>query len=335
MNTILPKEHSSVLNDLLDSAGLSDDSISAVELAGKSTNTVYFVTLHSSRQLVLRIYGDSGWSEEYGRARLKKEVYLHELLAGQGVEVPKILTTVDSPDIQAFLAERLPGLPLRTALNSATKEEQDMLWAMVGTSLHAAHQIILSKFAGEIVGDTVIPFESDSGKSPSSVGWGSFAMDEFVDDVDQMSQFIPCLQVDRYMLEEVVSGALQHLDRTPARLLHNDPSVDNVFVQKLEGEWLCSGWIDWEFARHADPAWDCARLDLFRDNAAFAPSQAFWNAYGALDEVNLMANRLLVAMNCAELQFGNISSQRHTPAIEWLTRFPEHISHLNKQLHKQ
>jgi len=159
-------------------------------------------------------------------------------------------------------------------------------------------------------------------------------MAESIEDVDRLSQFVPALHVDRSLLEEVVSGARRHLDHAPVRLLHNDPTVGNVFVQRVDSGWQCSGWIDWEFARHADPAWDCARLELFRDFAVPAPSPAFWINYGELNEVNLLANRLLVALFCAHVQYESKQTdpQRHAHAVNWLTRFPEQISRLYELL---
>ena len=66
---MIPESHRAVLDDLLRSAGLHSDSVETVELAGISTNTVYFATLCGGHRLVLRIYGDSGWPEDYDRAR--------------------------------------------------------------------------------------------------------------------------------------------------------------------------------------------------------------------------------------------------------------------------
>ena len=326
MSIDISERHKQTLAELLARASFGDDSVEVIEVAGESTNTVYFATLKSGRPLVLRVYGDSGWSEEYGRARLPKERYLHGLLADRGVAVPAILAGADEPDLQAVLMERLPGQPLGKALQGADEAEQDALWAVVGASLRAVHEISLAEVPGEIVGEHVVPFDRG--------GWGSFAMHEFVEDVERLSRFVPALKIDRGLLTEVAIGARRHLDTMPARLVHNDPSVDNVFVQRDEGGWRVAGWLDWEFARHGVPAWDCARIELFREASAAAPRSSFWRAYGALDEISLAANRLTVALFCASVQFEHHApgSERHAPAIEWLGNFPQRMGELREIL---
>ena len=321
---MLPESYRTIVEELLHLAIIEKETVRTIEVAGISTNSVYFVTLRG-RQVVLRIYGDSGWPQEYDRARLSKELCLHEMLASRGVAVPKILASVDRPDLQAILMERLPGLPLSSALSEA-KGRHDELWAAVGSSLSVIHQVSLSDSAGEIKGEQVEPFAAG--------GWGSFAMADFVDDVDRLARQLPSLRVDRHQLEQVTSEARRHLDESPVRLLHNDPTADNIFVQNVEGEWHCSGWLDWEFARHGDPAWDCARLELFREHRTPAPSPAFWHTYGELNEVNLLTNRLLVAVFCARFQHEKqqIDGQRHAHAIEWLTDFPRSVSRLDALL---
>jgi aminoglycoside phosphotransferase (APT) family kinase protein len=320
MKTDIQQNHRTTLAALLEAAGLSNDPLADATRAGVSTNTVYFVTLRSGLSLVARFYGESGWPEEYGRARLQKEQFLHEQLASRGLAVPAILAGVETPQSQAVLMERLPGQSLEFTLNSVNQSEAERLWAAVGASLRQVHDVTLSAGPGEIVGDRVVAF-TDGAESPHTLGWGSWAMGDLSADIERLSTKLPVLAVDRRLLAEVTEGARRHLDASPARLLHNDPSVGNVFVQQSSDGWRCSGWLDWEFARHGDPAWDCARFELFRQHDVPAPGPAFWDAYGPLDEINLTANRLLVAMFVAD-------TRQYAPALEWLRRFPAHLTRL-------
>ncbi len=327
---MIPETHQAALDELLRSAGLPAAAGNTVDLLAESTNTVYVVQTGET-DFILRVYGDSGWPEIYDRARLAKVIHLHEVLAAKGVSVPRILGHVDHPDLQAVLMEHLPGQPLAEALDQVPLPERDDLWRAVGTSLQSVHEISLADIAGEIRGDQVVPF--GDGEGPAR-GWGTFATGDFLDDTDRLSRHLPSLKVDGDWLAEVMSRAREHLDESPVRLLHNDPTVDNIFVERSEDGWRCSGWIDWEFARHGDPAWDCARLELFREHHVPAPSAAFWKAYDGPNELNLVANQLLVGLFCAGIQFENANAEpgRHAHAIDWLSHLQQHVQRLERLL---
>ena len=238
---MIPETHQAALDELLRSAGLPAAAGNTVDLLAESTNTVYVVQTGET-DFILRVYGDSGWPEIYDRARLAKVIHLHEVLAAKGVSVPRILGHVDHPDLQAVLMEHLPGQPLAEALDQVPLPERDDLWRAVGTSLQSVHEISLADIAGEIRGDQVVPF--GDGEGPAW-GWGTFATGDFLDDTDRLSRHLPSLKVDGDWLAEVMSRAREHLDESPVRLLHNDPTVDNIFVERSEDGWRCSGWIDY------------------------------------------------------------------------------------------
>ena len=44
--------------------------------------------------------------------------------------------------------------------------------------------------------------------------------------------------------------------------------------------WVCSGWLDWEFAWVGDPTWDLVRMDLIRTRPIGPSPQAFYDGYG-------------------------------------------------------
>ena len=69
--------------------------------------------------------------------------------------------------------------------------------------------------------------------------------------------------------------------------------------------WRCTGWLDWEFARAADPLWDLGTLD-FRP-AGLAPP-FFYEGYGAYPaEPQVSIYELLMATwrTRAELEHGS------------------------------
>jgi aminoglycoside phosphotransferase (APT) family kinase protein len=74
--------------------------------------------------------------------------------------------------------------------------------------------------------------------------------------------------------------AIPRLDHRPVRLLHNDPHPWNILVDRVGSGWQCTGWLDWEFAWAGDPAWDIARLDIFRLKDIGPTPDAFTAGYG-------------------------------------------------------
>ena len=71
------------------------------------------------------------------------------------------------------------------------------------------------------------------------------------------------------------------LAAAPRRLGHSDANPWNVLVvPDDDGRWRLSAWLDWEFAWHADPAYDHARATEQRFAPIGPTPQSWWDGYG-------------------------------------------------------
>lgn len=123
--------------------------------------------------------------------------------------------------------------------------------------------------------------------------------------------------------------ALAALADVPIRLLHNDALPQNIMVAPGPQGWHCTGWIDWEFARAGDPAWDLGTID-FRP-AALVPL-SFYEGYGAHPgEPHASTYDLLMASWRTRAEWEHGSSWDWPPQqarIAYLRQLPEQIARL-------
>ena len=89
------------------------------------------------------------------------------------------------------------------------------------------------------------------------------------------------IRIDISHLENVLLPAVPLLNASPVGLLHNDPHPWNVLVHRVNGQWTCSAWLDWEYAWSGDPVWDLVRMDLFRMKPIGPTPAAFYEGYGS------------------------------------------------------
>jgi len=189
--------------------------------------------------------------------------------------------------------------------------------------LRLAHEIVLPE-AGEIVGDRVDPFPR---------AWAQWVIADIADDIGWLQAALAAPTVNRPLLERVVAAAMAALQGAPVRLIHNDALPQNVLVALGPGGWRCTGWLDWEFARAADPLWDVGTLD-FRP-ARLVPS-IFYEGYGAHPaEPHVSIYELLMATwrTQAELEHG---SQWEWPPqqvrLDYLRSLPAQLDRLAELL---
>ncbi len=73
------------------------------------------------------------------------------------------------------------------------------------------------------------------------------------------------------------------LDDVPRRMSHDDPSPENLIVEKRADGWQFVGLVDFERARGRDPLLDLAKLRALTFSAWPAMAAPFNAAYGALE----------------------------------------------------
>jgi aminoglycoside phosphotransferase (APT) family kinase protein len=255
-----------------------------------------------------------------GDARLAlKEAYLSDLLRRRGVPAAEVLAVVAGEHGVATLSPLLAGIRLDRAVASLPVDDLQSAWRSTGEALRSAHGIVLPE-AGEIVGDRVEPFPG---------GWARWVTDGLADDVEWLRAALGGPAIGRPFLDRVVVAAADALQRAPVRLIHNDALPQNVLVAPGPEGWRCTGWLDWEFARAADPLWDLARLD-FRP-AGLVPS-AFYEGYGTRPaEPQASVYELLTATwrTRAELEHGSSWTWPPPPArVGYLRGLPDRIERL-------
>ena len=265
-------QHPAYLPALVSEAGINRNSIRCVEPIGNGvTNRTSLVTLQDDTRYILREYA---WPYASGDNlhRLEKEFYMHDLLLKNGVPVPAIVAKHDD-DAQAVLMEYKPGRLLGDVVGSLSDVQRDQAWRSVGAALRKVHSIRLpDSCPGVIVGDRVQPFEEGS--------WGDFHYHESVRHASNLLKRDMGLRFDLASMKRVLKQAIPVLNERPLVLLHNDPHPWNVLVNEAVGYWECSAWLDWEYAWSGDPAWDLARLDLFRLKPIGPTPAAFFEGYG-------------------------------------------------------
>lgn len=270
-------DHKDILHQLLEKAGLSAP-IEWCERVSDSglTNRTSVVALTDGSKYVLREYS---WPHESpdDLDRLRKEIYLHEILGQNRVPVPRILAQVKGKKLGALLLEHLPGRLLGDVAASLSSGELSEAWSSCGAALRRAHGITFPEgTSGIIAGEVVRPFEGGS--------WGDFHFYSILGHAERVLSRSSSAGITPETLKGLLEPAIPILNRVRPSLLHNDPHPWNVLVQKSQKEWTCSGWLDWEYAWVGDPTWDLVRMDLIRIKPVGPAPSAFYRGYGAMPQ---------------------------------------------------
>jgi aminoglycoside phosphotransferase (APT) family kinase protein len=286
-------------------------------LLGVSTCSVWRLTVREQTYVVrYRLDGDSQLAH--------KEAYLSALLHRHAVPAPVVLAVEASASGVATLSTWRPGIPLDQAMERLAPADLCSAWRSTGAALRRAHAIVLPA-AGEIVRDRVEPFNG---------GWEHWVLADLADDLSWLQAALDAPRVNLQRLERVVAAALNALRRAPVRLIHNDALPQNILVAQEPGGWSCTGWLDWEFARAADPRWDVGTLD-FRP-AGLVPA-AFYEGYGAWpSEPQASIYDLLMATwrTRVELEHGgHWSWPPQQSRIDYLHSLPDQIDRLAELLY--
>lgn len=252
-------EPNELIDELLSSAGVRGVPESIVAL-GESTNRVWKLTVDSDRFVVKQRLDASA-------DLARKESYLSELLGKHDVPAPRVLSVAIGAEI-GILTSFADGMRLDEAIESVPADQLASAWRSVGEAMRRAHSIELP-VAGEIVGDRIEPFPG---------GWASWATEDLSDLLFWLANRFE-VSVERQLVDRFVIVAREVLAEAPVRLIHNDALPQNFMVaRQSDGDWRCTGLLDWEFARAGDPRWDIATLDL--RSAGLVPD-AFYEGYGS------------------------------------------------------
>ncbi|GAB3414857.1 phosphotransferase family protein [Flindersiella endophytica] len=261
-------EHARRAIDLvLRAAGLPTDGYTSTPLGPLLVNATYLIQFDAGDRYVARIYR---WPfdgpDDLDRAA--KEMWLSDLLRRYGIPAPRVLTKVETDDGTAVLCSFLPGQTL-----GDLSEINDGAWRTVGESLARVHEIQVGDgSAGVIVGSRVRPFSEGS--------WGGWQLANALAHSEQVARHGE-YDIDPDRVGALYQRAVTLFDERPVRLLHNDPHAWNVLVDCEPAGWRCTGWLDWEFAWAGDPAWDLARLDIFRLKDIGPTPLSFYEGYAA------------------------------------------------------
>lgn len=256
-----------LISSVVEAAGLSSRAYSCMPLGAAVVNTTNLLQFDNGDRYVLRIYR---WPfdgpDDLDRAN--KEIWISELLRNRGIPAAHTLAKIETDAGSAVLRTFLPGNPLGDL--PAIRSEP---WRAVGESLAEIHDIEIGDGqAGVITGNKVRPFIEGN--------WGRWQVANAIAHCEQVARR-GTYDIDPDRVHTLYQRAAPLFDNRPIRLLHNDPHAWNVLVAMNAGRWRCTGWLDWEFAWTGDPAWDLARLDIFRTKDIGPTPDSLYAGYGA------------------------------------------------------
>ena len=325
-------QHPAYLPALVSEAGINRNSIRCVEPIGNGvTNRTSLVVLQDETRYIVREY-EWPYATSDNLRRLEKECYLHNLLLRHDVPVTAMLARLDDDGARAVLMEYKPGHLLGNVVESLSDAQRDQAWRAVGAALRKVHSIRLPESCpGVIVGKCVQPFEEGS--------WGDFHHHQAVQHASNLLKRDLGKRFDLASMKRVLKQAIPVLNNRPLVLLHNDPHPWNVLVNETAGRWRCSAWLDWEYAWAGDPAWDLARLDLFRLKPIGPTPAALFEGYGEVPkdpertiyELSIylwMANQYLEG----EVDEERVLMPTYEAAMRYLGRIDEAVERIDRAL---
>lgn len=325
-----------IITALLRRAHLSDTGWDAHVLTGMGvTNAMWRVTTVDDRVLIARIYG---WPHEGQDPldRVRKEPWLHRMLAERDVPVAAILSSWSDIGASAVLMDFLPGSVLGDVTAELSTENASAAWSSTGQALARAHRIQFEPgVSGWITGEQVTPFSQGS--------WGAFVIEEALRHGQRLVD--RGLEIDLGAVRHLMTEVRPELDRVTMGLLHNDLHAWNVLVDQSEVGWCCSGWLDWEYAMVGDPVWDLVRMDVFRLKPIGATPQAFYDGYGdthgqrfrEIYEMSILlwlADEYLDGVDAGEPDSNRTMIATYRMAMAYAESFPDHLPEMADSWHE-
>jgi len=231
---------------------LDVDIIDVARITEGYTHYMYDVTCDVSGQkknFVVRIsYNKKDTSD------LAKELAVMEECGKHGIPIPIIyafdIQKTDYP-FDYMIMEKLKGVPLKTLLDTLPVKEKTLIAEKVGELLANIHSITLGDFGDFTKNGIKIKEEFSFRKSvdaPKIHAWTRKMLEDiFIDlsglvtldiiNAGECSKIIDYMQKNKSLL----------LTAEPV-LIHNDFHADHIIIDKIDGEWVISGIVDFEFA---------------------------------------------------------------------------------------
>jgi hypothetical protein len=184
----------------------------------------------------------------------------------------------------------------------------------------------LDRTPGVIVGKRVSPIKEASR--------GENFRANVLHHVIRLTENDPPFPCDQDALNEMLASAIPVLNAAPLALVHNDPHAWNVMARKGGESWHCAGWLDWEYARVNDPAFDLARMDLWRVEPIGSTPEAFFEGYGRKQEEPFASlYRLsLYAWMAGDRLDGGTGLSSYGTAIDYVRQLDDNIDRIRAMM---
>ena len=296
---------------LLHVAGITGNVDAIERLAGGMGSDVFALRVNAD-EVVVKIY------PEVARASMHKQLWVCEFLAHEApsLPIPRVLAVDESGSIipQAFsVLSRLPGIYLRSKLDSLTETDLIDVYVQIGSALGVLHEIELSDF-GEVM----------PGRGRRYTTNQAFMRAKFEEDIATFGSLggDPRLhgRLTAYFEER------QELLRLPAAsFCHNDGHDANMLVRSTASGWLLTGILDFEHALAGDPLFDLAKTFYF------APSQSE-EMLGALTNSGRDLNRDWRAVFATYLTYHQLALWNLLAGLGVADRLPAIAEQLDRSL---
>lgn len=195
-----------------------------------------------------------------------KELWVIEEYRAIGAPVPMIYghdTSRSEFPFEYLIMEKLRGECLGSIWKTLTPQEKESLAGSMGKLLCQLHSVKTKTF-GKVTREGVKPMEDFSfrsvGAPPKHSPWVAKVLHDAFSDLSGLVAY-------RLVLPEQASAIVQHLSRNiplmeeaDAVLVHNDFTIDHLFVEKKSGIWGITGICDFEFASSYAREFDFIKL---------------------------------------------------------------------------
>ena len=220
-----------------------DQKLTSFELiTGGCANLNYKIQLeHETQPLILRVYlrdTDATYREQKLATLLK-----------EAVPVPLTHHIGELEGYHFAITEFMPGMSLRDFLLNNTSHDISAIMYEVGTILSkiTEYEFLRAGFLNKEL--EVVPYESSD-------------VIKFAQDCLNDSTVLSAL--DPSMISKIQKAIEQYAFLFPTdnekHLVHGDFDPANILVDNINGSWVVSGILDWEFAFSGSYLWDVANM---------------------------------------------------------------------------
>lgn len=243
-----------------------------VERTGGELSTVYEVRCtEPAQRLIIKIYADQWlWKQE-------KEIHVYRMLAGNSISrIPAVLhwERAGGPGNRGFtVMTLLDGQPLSEVRAGLDARAIRQIYRQMGELMASVHRIGQEAY-GYVVTGIVDPVPTNA----------AYMARQFAKKLDEFAGLGGDPELHRAVRARVAEQA-DLFRRCPAPVLcHNDFHEGNIIVNRVQGDWNVTGFIDVENAIAADPLLDLAKTESYSMRGDVTKRDALFDGYGALPE---------------------------------------------------